>query len=92
MSVATLASPPAPADPHPDLSRLAPGTLEVRLGDLIRRYVRGRSAELAQSVVRHIEALYLHPELRDPALFCAYRRLATHWRWLAAQHGAGGAA
>ena len=71
-----------------DLSLLAPEALEGRLGDLIRRYVRARSAELAQSVVRHVEALCCHPELRDPALFCVYRQLATHWRWLAAQYGA----
>jgi hypothetical protein len=78
--------------PERDLSHLEPQTLEVRLGDLIRRYVRGRSAELAQSVVGHIEALIQHPEVRDPALFCAYRRLATHWRWLAAQHSGSGTA
>lgn len=75
-------------DSSADLSLLAPEALEGRLRDLIRGYVRARSAELAQSVVSHIEALCRHPELRDPALFCAYRRLATHWRWLAAQHGA----
>lgn len=72
--------------PSQDLSQLAPQALETRLGDLIRRYVRGRSAGLAHSVVNHIEALIRHPQVRDPALFCAYRQLATHWRWLAAQH------
>lgn len=83
---------PQTPDSSADLSLLAPETLEGRLRDLIRGYVRARSAELAQSVVGHIEALCRHPELRDPALFCAYRRLATHWRWLAAQHGGTGAA
>ena len=78
-------------DASTELSLLAPEALEGRLGDLIRRYVGSRSAELAQSVVRHVEALCCHPELRDPALFCAYRQLATHWRWLADQYGTGAA-
>jgi hypothetical protein len=73
-----------------DLSQLDPQVLEHRLGDLIRRYVRGRSTVLAHSVVHHIEALICHPDVRDPALFCSYRRLATHWRWLAAQHNLSG--
>jgi hypothetical protein len=79
-------------DQSPDLSLLEPEALESRLRDLIRGYVRARSAGLAQSVVKHIEALYSHPQLRDPALFCAYRRLAAHWRWLASQAGGVGAA
>jgi hypothetical protein len=82
---------PQTPDASTDLSLLAPEALEGRLRDLIRRYVFARSAELAQSVVRHVEALCSHPELRDPALFCAYRQLATHWRWLAAQYGTGAA-
>jgi hypothetical protein len=66
------------------LSGLAPEDLELHLGELIRRYVRHRSAELAERVVESIEALYLHPDLgTDPERFCAYRRLAWHWRWLA---------
>ena len=69
-----------------DLSRLDQRSLEHRVGDLIRRYVRDRSAVLALSVVRHIEALIRHPDVRDPALLCAYRRLATHWRWLATEY------
>jgi hypothetical protein len=73
-----------------DLTLIAPQTLERRLSALIREYVRARSASLAQSVVRHIEALCLHPDNDDPALFCAYQRLAVHWRWLAAQHGSVG--
>ena len=67
-----------------DLSRLKPEDLELHLGELIRRYVRHRSADLAERVVESIEALYLHPDLgSDAELFCAYRRLARHWRWLA---------
>lgn len=67
-----------------DLSRLKPEDLELHLGELIRRYVRHRSADLAERVVESIEALYLHPDLGpDTERFCAYRRLARHWRWLA---------
>jgi hypothetical protein len=67
-----------------DLSRLKPEDLELHLGELIRRYVRHRSADLAERVVESIEALYLHPDLRqDAERFCAYRRLRRHWRWLA---------
>jgi hypothetical protein len=66
-----------------DLGALASETLEHRLGTLIRRYVQRRSGELASAVVRHLEALYLHPDYDgDPAQRCAYRRLAQHWRWL----------
>jgi hypothetical protein len=87
--MSVLSQPPGHS---PDLSLLEPEALKGRLRDLIRAYVRARSAGLAQSVVSHIEALYRHPELRDPALFCAYRRLAIHWRWLAAQQGDVGSA
>lgn len=66
---------------------VAPDALRVRLGLLISRYLRGGSAELAGAVVAHLEALCRDPELRDPDQFCAYRRLARHWRWLSAQHG-----
>ncbi len=69
-----------------DLTLLEPATLEGRLRDLIRGYVRQRSAELAQAVVEHLDALCLHTDFHDPSLFCAYRRLACHWRWLAQQH------
>lgn len=67
----------------PALSTIPSGDLEHRLGDLIRRYVHQRSQELAQSVVRHLDALCLHPDYDgDSAQRCAYRRLARHWRWL----------
>jgi hypothetical protein len=72
--------------PTTDLILLDPPVLEGRLRDLIRGYVRQRSAELAQAVVEHLDALCLHSDLHDPSLFCAYRRLARHWRWLAQQH------
>jgi len=68
---------------HTDLRALASQTLEHRLGELIRRYVQQRSQERARAVVRHLEALCLHPDYDgDPAQRCAYRRLAQHWRWL----------
>lgn len=92
MSILSQISEHDGATPSQDLSQLDPQALEYRLGDLIRRYVRGRSAVLAHSVVNHIEALIRHPQVRDPTLFCAYRRLATHWRWLAAQHSGIGVA
>ena len=69
---------------HETLQRLRPEDLEHHVGQLIRRYVTHRSTELAERVVLSIEALYQHPELApDAERFCAYRRLARHWRWLA---------
>ena len=68
-----------------DQSGLAASELRVRLGVLIGRYLRDGSAELACSVVAHLDGLCQDPELRDADLFCAYRRLARHWRWLSAQ-------
>jgi hypothetical protein len=71
-----------------DLSALASATLEHRLGKLIRLYVRRRSQHLARAVVRHLDALCLHPDYDgDPAQRCAYRRLAQHWRWLSQDLG-----
>lgn len=72
-------------DPREDLLNMAPTAIEGRLASLIRRYAHNPSGPLAQGVVRHIEALCHHPNLRDPVLFCAYRRLARHWRWIAAR-------
>ena len=69
-----------------DLLRLEPDVLRARLGDLIRHYARHASAELAESVVAHVEALYLQPSVcRDPEEQCCYRRFVRHWRWLAAR-------
>ena len=66
-----------------DLEGLASQAIKDRLGDLIRRYVRARSGNLARAVVRHLEALCQHSDLDDdPTQRCAYRRLAQHWRWL----------
>lgn len=73
-----------------DLDRLEPSTLELRLGELIRLYTRECTLDLAESVVRHLEALYLHPQIAGNDLQqCALRRFACHWRWLAEQHRRG---
>jgi hypothetical protein len=67
----------------PDLSALASENLEHRLEKLIRCYVQRRSQDLTHAVVRHLEALCLHPDYDgDLAQRCAYRRLVQHWRWL----------
>ncbi|EXJ14940.1 hypothetical protein [Imhoffiella purpurea] len=72
-----------------DLGRLDRRVLESKVGDLIRGYAHEGTAERAESVVRHLEALYLHPEVcRDPEEQCAYRRFARHWRWIAGHRGA----
>ena len=44
------------------LGGLASRAIEERLGDLVRRYVQQRSWGLARAVVRHMEALCLHPD------------------------------
>ena len=70
-----------------DLERLEPRVLELRLSELIRRYTRECTLDLAESVVRHLEALYLHPQIAGNHLQqCALRRFASHWRWRAEQH------
>lgn len=69
-----------------DLQRLDPPVLELRLGELIRLYTRHCTSELADSVARHFEALYLHPDISsNTTQQCALRRFAAHWRWLAAR-------
>jgi hypothetical protein len=74
--------------PRGDLSRLAAPEIERHLADLIRRYAHDGTAELAHRVVESIETLYRHPDLGcDAERFCAYRRLARHWRWLAHRAG-----
>jgi hypothetical protein len=73
-----------------DLERLEPPILESRLGELIRMYTRDCTLDLAESVVRYLEALYLHPQLAGSHdQQCALRRFACHWRWLAEQHRQG---
>ncbi len=82
--------PTAETDPNVRSDASDPSSMtaiEARLAELIRRSARGCPPDLAETVLRHIEALCQHPELRDPAQFCAYRRLARHWRWLAAHGG-----
>lgn len=70
-------------------SHLPTETLRRRLGELIDRYASERSSRLAETVVHHIEALYLRSDvLFDPDHQAACRRLACHWRRLASQAGA----
>lgn len=61
---------------------LEPDAARQRLGLLISRYLQEGTSELARSVVAQLEALWEDPCLHDPELFCAYRRLVRHWRWL----------
>jgi hypothetical protein len=80
--------PPAHLSVHPDdlPVHLPPETIERRLADLVRAYVHGRSAALALSVVRHCEALLLHPALSNqPERLEGLCRLARHWRLLSVQ-------
>lgn len=63
---------------------LPPETLKQRLAGLIRDAVRQGSASVAETVVRHFQALSLHPALaseRDER--AAYCRGARHWRQIA---------
>jgi hypothetical protein len=65
---------------------LPPEALKQRIGALVRRYVQGRSPQIAQAVARLSEALAWHPALRDePEEVIAFCRLNWHWRLLAAQ-------
>jgi hypothetical protein len=73
---------------HSIPQHLSVDALKARLRALVRRYVDARSPQLAQAVVHHSQALYLHPALRDePEQLVAFCRLARHWRLLAAQCG-----
>lgn len=61
-----------------------PREIEIRLGQLIRGYLKRRSTALATAVVRYIEALCAHPDYCGSwEERCAYRRLARHWSGLA---------
>lgn len=72
---------------------LSPDAIALRLGDLIRLYVRTRSPTTALSVVRHIEKLCNHPAFEGNAADrCSYLRLKTHWLWLAKSAPEGSAA
>lgn len=71
----------SPADHN--LDGLSSQALKDHLAALIRSYVRQRSRDLADAVVRYLEALWQHPDYDgDPVQRCAYHRLAKHWRWL----------
>jgi len=64
---------------------LPPEQIKARLADLIRASVSQGAAAVAETVVRHFQALSLHPQLAaDLDQRAAYCRGAQHWRGLAA--------
>lgn len=64
---------------------LPPELIKARLADLIRASVSHGAAAVAETVVRHFQALSLHPQLRaDPDERAVYCRGARHWIGLAA--------
>ncbi len=64
---------------------LPPELLKARLAGLIRASARQGAATVAETVVRHFQALSLHPQLAaDLDERAAYCRGAQHWRGLAA--------
>ena len=66
------------------LENQSPDAIRQRLAGLIARYAQTRSPKLAGSIVRHIEAICMHPRFDgDGEDLCDYLRLKTHWRWLA---------
>lgn len=67
---------------------LPPELLKARLADLIRAAVTQGAATVAETVVRHFQALSLHPELiANGDERAAYCRGARHWRGLATIDG-----
>jgi hypothetical protein len=72
------------AGTHPPIDRAA-DIVAQQLGPLIRRYAETRSASIAHAVVRYIDALCDHPAFdADADVHCAYLRMRSHWRLLAA--------
>lgn len=70
------------------LTDFPPDVIERHVGRLIREYVRSQSPDIAHSVLRHIEALCLHPGFEGGSRErCAYLRLRAHWRWIADDAG-----
>ncbi len=64
---------------------LPPELLKARLAGLIRASAEQGAAAVAETVVRHFQALSLHPQLAaDLDERAAYCRGAQHWRGLAA--------
>lgn len=67
-------------------THLSPDVIKQRIRSLVRRYVHRRSPQIARAIVRHGEALCLHPALHDePDQLAAFCRLTRHWRMLAVQ-------
>lgn len=63
-------------------------SLRQRAADLVGRYVRAPSRQLAEQVGACIASLAWHPDVcRDPRCHCAYRGLVRHWFWLAGHGG-----
>ncbi len=76
--------------------KLAPREIEIRIGQLIHASLNGRSTAMATAIVRHLEALCVHPDdRRSPEERCILWRLAGHWRrlaWIAVDSESGGSA
>ncbi|MCB1773313.1 MAG: hypothetical protein KDI88_06820 [Gammaproteobacteria bacterium] len=72
------------AGTNPPIGRAA-DIIAQQLVPLIRRYAQTRSAQIAHAVVRHIDMLRDHPAFDGRADGrCAYLRMRSHWRLLAA--------
>ena len=56
-----------------------------QLALLVRRYAETGSVHIAQAILRHIDLLHTHPAFdASSGERCAYLRLRSHWRLLAA--------
>ena len=61
----------------------SPEQIAATLGLLMRWYLRRRSTAIARAVVKHIDALLVHPDFNaHPDERCVYRRLAMQWRYV----------
>ncbi len=61
-----------------------PSELKKIIVLLIRLYLRDKNQWTAQAVEVHINALLAHSDFKsDIAERCQFRRLATHWKYLA---------
>lgn len=65
-----------------------PLELQFGLHKLMSAYQTSRSALRAWLVVHYAEAICQHPDFEGTdEQRCAYRRLASQWRWLASRGG-----
>ncbi len=61
----------------------SPEQITTRTGLLIRLYLKDKNQFVAEAVVEHINTLLSFPGfIVDIKQRCAFRRLATHWRYL----------